>query len=84
MRVNHSACILCDRCVRACNDIKENHVIGRAGKGYDARIAFDLDDQMGASTCVSCGECMISCPTDALMFRTAVNRPKLIVHFTPP
>ena len=41
--VDHNACILCDRCVRGCNDIKENHVIGRMGKGYTARIAFDLD-----------------------------------------
>ena len=30
--VDHSACILCDRCVRACDDVKENHVIGRTGK----------------------------------------------------
>ena len=32
--VDHNACILCDRCVRACNDIRDNHVIGRMGKGY--------------------------------------------------
>src|SRR5262249_6763187 len=35
--VDHDACILCDRCVRGCNVIKENHVIGRAGKGFSAR-----------------------------------------------
>ena len=40
--VNHDACILCDRCVRACDDIQGNDVIGRSGKGYTARIAFDL------------------------------------------
>jgi formate dehydrogenase major subunit len=32
--VNHDACILCDRCVRACDDIQGNDVIGRSGKGY--------------------------------------------------
>ncbi|HVE18562.1 MAG TPA: 2Fe-2S iron-sulfur cluster-binding protein, partial [Ilumatobacteraceae bacterium] len=47
--VNHDACILCDRCVRACDDIQGNDVIGRSGKGYSTRIAFDLNDPMGAS-----------------------------------
>ncbi|MBW1844844.1 MAG: (2Fe-2S)-binding protein, partial [Deltaproteobacteria bacterium] len=64
--VDHQACILCDRCIRACNDLQNNEVIGRTGKGYGARIAFDLDRPMGKSTCVSCGECAASCPTGAL------------------
>jgi CRP-like cAMP-binding protein/Fe-S-cluster-containing hydrogenase component 2 len=72
--VDHSACILCDRCVRGCNDVRNNQVMGRMGKGFEARIAFDLDDPMGNSTCVSCGECMVSCPTGALTNRTVVNR----------
>src|ERR671917_534435 len=64
--VNHDACILCDRCVRACDDIQGNDVIGRTGKGYTTRIAFDLNDPMGESTCVTCGECVAACPTGAL------------------
>jgi formate dehydrogenase major subunit len=64
--VDHDACILCDRCVRACDDVQGNDVIGRSGKGYTTRIAFDLSDPMGASSCVSCGECVASCPTGAL------------------
>src|SRR5690242_17910818 len=64
--VDHDACILCDRCVRACDDIQGNDVIGRSGKGYATHIAFDLSDPMGASSCVSCGECVASCPTGAL------------------
>ncbi|MEQ1827407.1 MAG: 4Fe-4S dicluster domain-containing protein, partial [Pirellula sp.] len=70
--VNHDACILCQRCTRACNDIKQNNVMARNGKGYDARIAFDTDLPMRESSCVSCGECVISCPTDALTFRPSV------------
>jgi formate dehydrogenase major subunit len=65
--VDHQACILCDRCIRACDDIQNNEVIGRSGKGYEARIAFDLDVPMGESTCVSCGECVAVCPTGALV-----------------
>src|SRR5205085_3799148 len=64
--VDHEACILCDRCIRGCDDIKKNMVIGRSGRGYTAHIGFDLDSPMGSSTCVSCGECMVSCPTGAL------------------
>jgi formate dehydrogenase major subunit len=64
--VDHDACILCDRCVRACDDIQGNDVIGRSGKGYGTRIAFDLNDPMGSSSCVTCGECVAACPTGAL------------------
>ncbi len=64
--VDHQACILCDRCIRACDDVQHNDVIGRTGKGYSARIAFDLDQGMGESSCVSCGECVAACPTGAL------------------
>ncbi len=71
--VDHSACILCDRCSRGCNEIRHNEVIGRTGKGYTTRIAFDLDNPMGSSGCVSCGECMISCPTGALSFKNFVQ-----------
>lgn len=71
--VNHSACILCERCKRGCSEIKENFVIGRTGKGYHAHIAFDLNNPMQDSSCVSCGECMVYCPTDALTFRRPVE-----------
>ncbi|GAA5110510.1 formate dehydrogenase subunit alpha [Pseudonocardia adelaidensis] len=64
--VDHDACILCDRCVRACDDVQGNDVIGRSGKGYSTRIAFDLNDPMGKSSCVTCGECVQACPTGAL------------------
>src|SRR5580693_3549874 len=73
--VDHDACILCDRCVRACDDIQGNDVIGRSGKGYATRIAFDLNDPMGNSSCVSCGECVAACPTGAL-----TNKP---IHDVP-
>ncbi|GIS60989.1 MAG: hypothetical protein CM1200mP2_32140 [Planctomycetaceae bacterium] len=68
--VDHQACILCDRCIRACDDIQSNEVIGRTGKGATARIAFDFDQPMGQSTCVSCGECAAACPTGALVGQT--------------
>ena len=71
--VNHDACILCDRCVRGCDEVKNNFVLGRMGKGYSAGIAFDLNAPMGDSTCISCGECMVSCPTGALTNKGVVG-----------
>jgi len=64
--VDHDACILCDRCIRGCDEVRTNFVLGRMGKGYSTGIAFDLNSPMGDSTCISCGECMVSCPTGAL------------------
>ncbi len=73
INVDHTACILCDRCIRGCSEVKQNFVIGRAGKGYAAGIAFDTDVPMAASTCVGCGECMVSCPTGALTNKKVVD-----------
>ena len=65
--VNLDACIQCTRCLRACRDTQVNDVIGLAFRGDHVKIVFDMDDPMGASTCVACGECVQACPTGALM-----------------
>jgi len=69
MAVSLDACIQCGRCVRACREEQVNDVIGYAWRGDAARIVFDQDDPMGASTCVACGECVQACPTGALLPR---------------
>jgi CRP-like cAMP-binding protein/Fe-S-cluster-containing dehydrogenase component/ferredoxin len=71
--VAHDACILCDRCIRGCGDIRNNFVLARMGKGGATDIAFDAAAPMGESTCVSCGECMVSCPTGALTNKFVVG-----------
>ncbi len=73
MRVNLDACIHCNLCVRACREVQVNDVIGMAGRGHDAKIVFDQNDPMGASTCVACGECVQACPTGALMPATVLD-----------
>ena len=65
--VNLDACIQCTRCLRACREEQVNDVIGYAFRGEHSKIVFDLDDPMGNSTCVACGECVQACPTGALM-----------------
>ena len=71
--VNLDACIQCNLCVRACREVQVNDVIGLAYRGHRAKIVFDFDDAMGASTCVGCGECVQACPTGALMPKTALD-----------
>src|SRR5471030_1167533 len=73
MAVNLDACIQCNLCVRACREVQVNDVIGMAGRGHLEKIVFDIDDPMGNSTCVACGECVQACPTGALMPATMVD-----------
>ncbi len=73
MHVRLDACIHCTLCVRACREVQVNDVIGMAGRGHRAKVVFDLDDPMGASTCVACGECVQACPTGALRERALVD-----------
>jgi len=72
IQLDHNNCILCDRCVRGCSEVKPFKVIGHTGFGNQARISFDLGQPMGQSSCVSCGECATSCPTGALTFKGSI------------
>ncbi len=73
MAVNLDACINCTLCVRACREVQVNDVIGMAQRGSEAKIVFDLDDPMGDSTCVACGECVQACPTGALLPKSVTS-----------
>lgn len=75
IKVDHNNCILCDRCVRGCSEVKPFKIIGHTGFGNKATISFDLGDPMSESNCVRCGECTVSCPTGALTFKGSVYWP---------
>lgn len=77
MAVNLDACIHCNLCVRACREVQVNDVIGMAYRNNESKIVFDMDDPMGASTCVACGECVQACPTGALMPATMVDEQQI-------
>lgn len=62
---NH--CILCGRCVEACQDLVVNEVITIDWKRNPPRVVWDRDAPIGKSSCVSCGTCVTVCPVDALM-----------------
>lgn len=65
-------CVLCTRCVRACDEVEGAHTWDVSGRGIGARIISDLNQSWGASTsCTSCGKCAMACPTGAIFFQKA-------------
>jgi len=67
IQIDRNKCILCNRCVDACNDVQVEGVLRIEGHGEDTRIGFQSDaETMHDSECVSCGHCATVCPTGSL------------------
>ena len=66
MTADLSKCIMCYRCVRACDEVQGQFVLGVSGRGFDNKIIMGLDDSFLNSDCVSCGACSQACPTSAI------------------
>ena len=72
--LDHNRCILCRRCIRACENITANHTLGTRQRGSKTMICADFGVPFGESTCVSCGTCLQVCPTGALIDRASAYR----------
>ncbi len=66
-----SRCIMCGRCVQACNDVQVNNAINFGYRGPDAKIVAAGDRPLKDSDCVFCGECVQACPVGALVEKDA-------------
>ncbi len=77
-RYDPNQCILCGRCVEACQDLVVNEVIRIDWKRERPRVVWDADVPVGESTCVSCGACATVCPVDAILERHIVGRAGLL------
>ncbi len=64
-------CIVCNRCVRACEEVQGTFALTIAGRGFDSRVAPGATDFLG-SECVSCGACVQACPTATLIEKSVV------------
>jgi len=68
-----SQCIVCYRCVRACDDIQGTYALSVDGRGFASRIIAGQSDSFMDSDCVSCGACVDHCPTEALIENTIIE-----------
>ncbi len=67
-----SKCIVCSRCVRACEETQGTYALTISGRGFDSKVASGLGNFMD-SECVSCGACVQACPTATLIEKTVIE-----------
>lgn len=79
-----SKCIVCSRCVRACDEIQGALALTVDGRGFASKISVGGDESFFGSDCVSCGACVAACPTDALMETSVIEKgqPDRVVETT--
>lgn len=61
-----SKCIVCNRCVRACEEVQGTFALTISGRGFDSRVSPGMNEPFLQSECVSCGACVQACPTATL------------------
>ncbi|QTA84156.1 Molybdopterin oxidoreductase [Desulfonema magnum] len=66
-----SRCILCGRCIKACNEVQVNRAISMGYEGDKAKVVTPGDHPLSESDCVFCGECVQACPVGALVEKKA-------------
>src|SRR5215472_11063551 len=69
-----SRCILCSRCIRACDERQGTFALTIDGRGFDSLMSPGQHQHYSESECVSCGACVQACPTDALMEKTLLEK----------
>ena len=88
---DNNKCILCRRCVAAC-DAQGISVIGANARGFDTHISSAFDKDLANVSCISCGQCIVNCPTGAIVEKddtdkvlAAINDPeKFVIVNTAP
>jgi len=69
-----SRCIVCSRCVRACDETQGTFALTIEGRGFDSQMVAGQHERYIDSECVSCGACVQACPTDALMEKSLLEK----------
>ena len=69
-------CIVCSRCVRACEEVQGTFALTISGRGFDSIVSAGMDEQFLESECVSCGACVQACPTGSLLEKTVIEQGK--------
>jgi formate dehydrogenase major subunit len=69
-----SKCIVCSRCVRACEEVQGTFALTIDGRGFASHVSAGMDESFLASECVSCGACVQACPTATLIEKSVVQK----------
>ena len=72
-RFDPAKCIVCSRCVRACDEVQGTFALTISGRGFDAHVSPGQDQAFMDSDCVSCGACVQACPTDSLQEKSVIQ-----------
>ena len=68
-----SKCIVCNRCVRACEEVQGTFALTISGRGFDSRVSPGMSEAFFESECVSCGACVQACPTATLTEKSVIE-----------
>jgi formate dehydrogenase major subunit len=68
-----SKCIVCSRCVRACDEVQGTFALTIQGRGFGSKVSAGISEDFLDSECVSCGACVQACPTATLMEKSIVD-----------
>ncbi|MGH6805512.1 MAG: 2Fe-2S iron-sulfur cluster-binding protein, partial [Ensifer adhaerens] len=66
-------CIVCSRCVRACEEVQGTFALTIGGRGFDSRVSAGMAEDFMSSECVSCGACVQACPTATLTEKSVIE-----------
>jgi formate dehydrogenase major subunit len=66
-------CIVCSRCVRACEEVQGTFALTIAGRGFDSVVSPGMEESFFSSECVSCGACVQACPTATLNEKSVIE-----------
>jgi formate dehydrogenase major subunit len=83
-RYDPNQCILCGRCVSACQNLQVNETLSIRWEDEHPRVLWDNGAPIGESSCVSCGHCVTVCPCNALMEKTMVGHAGFLTGFSKP
>jgi formate dehydrogenase major subunit len=73
--LDSNKCILCGRCVRYCGELIDVHALGFINRGYETVVKPALDKPLAETGCIACGNCIEVCPTGAITFKLALDKP---------
>jgi len=68
-----SKCIVCSRCVRACDEVQGTFALTIEGRGFESKVSASASESFLDSECVSCGACVQACPTATLMEKSIID-----------